>query len=74
MSAHQIPESGQRLALLPHSRGGGNDLSNILITCSGCNYGRMALTLEEVGLFDPRLRPRPPTDWDGLEPLLSAGA
>lgn len=22
MSAHQIPESGQRLALLPHSRGG----------------------------------------------------
>lgn len=57
--------------VLPHSRGGGNDLSNILITCSGCNYGRMALTLEEVGLLDPRLRTRRTADWDGLERLLA---
>ncbi|WP_432763576.1 HNH endonuclease [Brevundimonas aurifodinae] len=60
--------------LLPHSRGGGNDLSNIQITCSGCNYGRMALTLEEVGLLNPRLHPRRGSDWDGLERFLSAAA
>lgn len=60
--------------VLPHSRGGGNEPSNILVTCSGCNYGRMALTLEEVGLFDPRLQPRRTADWDGLEPFLVAAA
>ena len=53
--------------VLPHSRGGDNSLGNIVLTCSGCNYGRMSHTLDEVGLLDPRSRARTPTSWDGLE-------
>ena len=55
--------------MLPHSRGGGNELENIVLTCAGCNYGRMLLTLAEVGVLDPR--PVRPLDsrWDGLEGL-----
>jgi hypothetical protein len=56
--------------VLPHSRGGDNSLSNIVVTCAGCNYGRMQYTLEEVGVLDPRLTPPMKTDWDGLQRLL----
>lgn len=56
--------------VLPHSRGGDNSPSNLVVTCAGCNYGRMSYTLEEVGLLDPRLAPRTKTDWDGLQRLL----
>jgi hypothetical protein len=59
--------------VVPHSRGGRNDLENIILTCLPCNYGRMNFTLEEMGLFDPRKRN--PVEcvfsgWDGLERLL----
>lgn len=40
--------------VLPHARGGSNDLNNIVVTCAPCNYGRGSYTLEEVGLLDPR--------------------
>ena len=53
--------------LLPHSRGGRTELANLVITCAPCNFGRMASTLEEVGLIDPLTRPATKTDWDGLE-------
>jgi 5-methylcytosine-specific restriction endonuclease McrA len=53
--------------LLPHSRGGVTDLSNLVITCAPCNFGRTELTLEEVGLLDPRLRNPIRSTWDGLE-------
>lgn len=53
--------------LLPHSRGGDNSLENLVLTCAGCNFGRMQWTLEEVGLLDPRGRSSPLSDWDGLE-------
>jgi 5-methylcytosine-specific restriction endonuclease McrA len=53
--------------LIPHSRGGTNDLSNMLVTCAPCNYGRWHLTLEEVGLADPRVRAPVHSGWDGLE-------
>lgn len=53
--------------LLPHARGGGNELSNILVTCAPCNNGRSNLTLEEVGLVDPRTREPVRSNWDGLE-------
>ena len=53
--------------LLPHSRGGRTELANLVITCAPCNFGRMANTLEEVGLIDPLTRPVTKTDWDGLE-------
>lgn len=56
--------------LVPHSRGGNNELSNILITCAPCNYGRWHRLVEEVGLTDPRTREPIPSTWDGLERFL----
>ncbi len=56
--------------VLPHSRGGDNSISNVVVTCAGCNYGRMDNTLEELGLFDPRSRSATPSTWDGLEQIL----
>jgi hypothetical protein len=56
--------------LLPHSRGGDNSISNIVVTCAGCNYGRMDNTLDELGLIDPRSRNASCGGWDGLERVL----
>lgn len=53
--------------VVPHAKGGDNDLSNIVITCAPCNFGRMSYSLAEVGLSDPRLRPPVHSSWDGLE-------
>ena len=53
--------------VLPHARGGNNDLDNIVITCAPCNFGRMSSTLDEVGLADPRQRDPVCSTWDGLE-------
>ncbi len=53
--------------LLPHARGGNNDVENVVITCAPCNYARGGYTLEEVGLADPRLREPVRSTWDGLE-------
>ena len=41
--------------ILPHARGGGNELSNLVIACAPCNYGRMNYTLAEVNLTDPSI-------------------
>lgn len=56
--------------LLPHSRGGTNDIHNMVITCAPCNYGRVQYTLDEVGLANPLLRESTRSSWDGLERLL----
>ena len=56
--------------LVPHARGGGNALENILVTCAPCNYGRSNLTLLEVGVSDPRERAPVRSTWDGLERFL----
>lgn len=53
--------------LVPHSKGGTNDLSNLIITCSACNYGRGGYTLSEVSLRNPFDRPLVQSLWDGLE-------
>ena len=53
--------------LVPHSKGGTNDLSNLIVTCSACNYGRGGYTLSEVGLCNPLERPPVISSWDGLE-------
>ena len=53
--------------LLPHSRGGSNDVKNTVVTCAPCNFGRMEHSLEEVGLIDPRTREPVRSTWDGLE-------
>jgi hypothetical protein len=57
--------------ILPHARGGNNELDNMVITCAPCNYGRMQYTLDEVGLADPRTRKPVTSSWDGLERLLT---
>lgn len=60
--------------LVPYSRGGRNDLENLVVTCVPCNFGRNNFTLEEMGLSDPRTSQRVECivpDWDGLERLLS---
>lgn len=56
--------------LLPHSHGGTSDFENLVLTCPACNFGRTGYTLEEVGVADPRSRPRVRSEWDGLERFL----
>jgi len=53
--------------VLPHARGGNNDIENVVLTCAACNFGRMSYTLDEVGLLDPRDRDPRRSAWDGLE-------
>lgn len=60
-----------------HSRGGETSMSNIVVACAACNYGRERYMLAEVGFRDPRIHVRLPTwsnrtTWDGLERLLPA--
>jgi hypothetical protein len=58
--------------VLPNARGGTSDLSNMVITCAPCNFGRMNATLEEAGLLDPRDFEPVRSDWDGLERVFKA--
>lgn len=53
--------------ILPHSRGGETNLSNMVVTCAVCNYGRSSNTLEESFLLDPRQIPVRRSHWDGLQ-------
>lgn len=57
--------------VIPHWHGGSNDLGNVVITCSACNYGKMQYSLEEIGLYDPRDFEPVKSTWDGLERVLS---
>lgn len=57
--------------VVPYSNGGTNDLSNMIITCAPCNFGRMGYTLDEVNLADPREREPIQSNWDGLERFLT---
>ena len=57
--------------VVPHARGGTNDIDNLIITCAPCNYGKASHCLEELGLSDPRDRPPITSDWDGLVRLLN---
>lgn len=53
--------------LIPHSRGGTNNLGNVLITCAPCNYGRFHYTIEELGIMNPFDREPVTSSWNGLE-------
>jgi len=57
---------------VPHARGGQTVLDNLLLTCGPCNYGRSGFTFGEMRLVDPRTRTLAPTNWDGLERLLTS--
>ena len=39
--------------VVPHSRGGANDLENLVVICQPCNCAKADYTLEELGLLDP---------------------
>lgn len=53
--------------VVPFKWGGGSDISNIVIACAPCNFGRMNYTVEQVGLLDPREFAPIQSKWDGLE-------
>lgn len=61
--------------VMVHSRGGETTMDNMVVTCSGCNFGRDRFTMDEVRLRDPRLHVRTPSwdgwrNWRGLEQIL----
>src|SRR6266849_2627247 len=56
--------------VVPHSRGGRNDMGNLVAACWPCNFGRGGYLLEQMGLSDPRQRPPIRDDWDGLVRML----
>lgn len=53
--------------VVPHARGGTNDLDNLVLACAPCNFGRAGYTLQEVAVSDPRDRLPVQSQWDGLE-------
>lgn len=53
--------------LLPHALGGTNALSNVVLACAACNFGRGGYALNDVGVQDPTERPVEVHSWDGLE-------
>ena len=54
--------------VLPRSRGGRNEPSNLLTACWPCQFGRMDWTYDEVQMANPRTSPAHPrlAGWDGL--------
>ena len=52
--------------VVPHSRGGTNDLSNFVTACYCCQFGRGQFLLEESELIDPREFEPIVDGWDGL--------
>lgn len=59
--------------IVPHARGGTNDLDNLVLTCAPCNFGRAGYSLHEVGVSDPRSRLPVKYQWDGLERFYQRG-
>lgn len=55
----------------PATRGGHNEVSNLVTCCSVCNYGRMERTHAELGLEDPRNRQPADSEWNGLVSYLN---
>ncbi|MBX9457103.1 MAG: HNH endonuclease [Rhizobium sp.] len=60
--------------VVPHSHGGDNSLDNIIVCCAPCNFAKMAFTVAELDLEDPRLREPKRSDWSGLEEILRVEA
>jgi len=57
--------------IVPHSRGGLNDVSNFATACFCCQFGRGHFILDEVAWSDPLQRPPIVDGWDGLSRLES---
>jgi 5-methylcytosine-specific restriction endonuclease McrA len=43
--------------VIPRSHGGPTDLDNLVTSCSGCNYSKMDLTLEQMNVHPPKTLP-----------------
>ena len=43
--------------VVPRSHGGQTDLDNLVTSCSGCNYSKMDLTLEQMNVRPPKTLP-----------------
>jgi len=57
--------------VVPHFLGGKTDLDNLVTACWPCNFGKDRFTCDEIGIEDPRLRPRlASNEWDGLVSLV----
>lgn len=57
--------------VVPHGRGGKNEMSNFVTACYCCQFGRGEWTLDEVEILDPRERKPINDQWDGLTRLLA---
>ena len=55
----------------PHCLGGDSSISNLVITCGGCNYGKSYRHIDKHGLIDPMERPPIISSWRGLTQFLS---
>jgi hypothetical protein len=43
--------------IVPRSHGGLTDMDNLVTSCSGCNYSKMDLTLEQMKVNPPKTSP-----------------
>jgi 5-methylcytosine-specific restriction endonuclease McrA len=51
----------------PFSSGGDSDLSNLVTTCWGCNFGKLNYSIDNLGINDPRNFPKKVNfTWNGL--------
>jgi 5-methylcytosine-specific restriction endonuclease McrA len=57
--------------VVPHSRGGENEIHNFVTVCFCCQFGRGQFTLDEVELSDPRDRKPVRSRWDGLTRIMA---
>jgi 5-methylcytosine-specific restriction endonuclease McrA len=60
--------------VVPVSLGGSNTAENLVTACPSCNYGKDRWSIEELGIDDPRSRPVPEIEWDGLTSVRVAAA
>jgi len=58
--------------VVPYTRGGATDMSNLVTACCACNFGKSNYELAQIGVTDPRSRRPSCSDWDGLVSLLPA--
>jgi hypothetical protein len=56
--------------VVPYRRGGRTHPDNLVSACPGCNYGKDAHTVEQMGVDDPFDHLPVDSGWDGLTSLI----
>lgn len=56
--------------VVPYKRGGRTHPDNLVSACPGCNYGKDAYTVEQLGIDNPFDHQPAVLDWDGLTSLI----